>query len=118
MTVVGEMVEADRFMPLVLPLFDGESANLQNICLTLLNVIICAPTGDDDVDFRMHLRNEILRTGMRDALDVSAACFTSKEDGLCCRNSSPRRTLAFRSRWTSFAVYATTMPSDSLIDSM
>lgn len=38
---------------------------LRTNCLTLINAIITAP---DDLDFRMHLRNEFMRVGLVDVL--------------------------------------------------
>lgn len=41
---------------------------LQTACLQLINAIVETP---DDLEFRIHLRNEIMRTGLYDILDVS-----------------------------------------------
>ena len=41
---------------------------LRTESLILINVIITQP---DDLDFRMHLRNEFMRVGLLDVLDVS-----------------------------------------------
>ena len=38
---------------------------LRTNCLTLINAIITSP---DDLDFRMHLRNEFMRVGLVDVL--------------------------------------------------
>jgi len=40
---------------------------LQVACVQLINAIVSQP---DDLDFRLHLRNEFMRTGMIDALEV------------------------------------------------
>jgi len=40
---------------------------MQTACLQLINAIVSTP---DDLDFRLHLRNEFLRTGLADALMV------------------------------------------------
>ena len=37
-------------------------------CLTLINALISSP---EDLDFRMHLRNEFMRVGLIDVLEVS-----------------------------------------------
>ena len=36
-------------------------------CMQLINAIVSTP---DDLDFRLHLRNEFMRTGLIDALEV------------------------------------------------
>ena len=36
-------------------------------CMTLINAIISTP---EDLDFRLHLRNEIMRTGLVDVMEV------------------------------------------------
>lgn len=43
--------------------------NLQIACLQLINAIVATP---DDLEFRLHLRNEIMRVGLMDILDVSS----------------------------------------------
>ena len=48
--------------------FISGNEQLRTNCMTLINAIITSP---DDVDFRMHLRNEFLREGLLDVLDVS-----------------------------------------------
>ena len=40
---------------------------MQTACLQLINAIVSTP---DDLDFRLHLRNEFLRTGLADTLLV------------------------------------------------
>ena len=49
---------------------------LRSNCLILINAIISSP---EDIDFRMHLRNEFMRVGLMDVLDVSSLihCFFS-----------------------------------------
>ncbi len=42
----------------------------QTVCMQLTNAIITQP---EDLDFRLHLRNEFLRTGLLDILPVSLA---------------------------------------------
>lgn len=36
-------------------------------CVQLINTIVLTP---DDLDFRLHLRNEFMRVGLADLLDV------------------------------------------------
>ena len=40
---------------------------IQTACLQLINAIVSTP---DDLDFRLHLRNEFVRTGLADAVAV------------------------------------------------
>ena len=75
-TIAGEMKGAggagggERFGPIVQGLLVGNE-QLRTNCMTLINAIITSP---DDLDFRMHLRNEFLREGLLDVLDVSIFC--------------------------------------------
>ena len=39
----------------------------QVACVTLINTIVTIP---DDLDFRLHLRNEFMRDGLREILEV------------------------------------------------
>ena len=55
----------NRFEPIVKGLLVGNE-QLRANCLTLINAIITSP---EDVDFRMHLRNEFLREGLMDVID-------------------------------------------------
>jgi diaphanous 2 len=41
---------------------------LQVGCLQLINAIVATP---DDMEYRLHLRNEIMRAGLIDVLEVS-----------------------------------------------
>ena len=55
----------DRFSPII----DGFKLNNDSLncaCFILINAIL---TNIDDLDFRLHLRNELLRTGFRDILE-------------------------------------------------
>jgi diaphanous 2 len=38
-------------------------------CLQLINAIVATP---DDMEYRLHLRNEIMRAGLIDVFEVSA----------------------------------------------
>ena len=61
-----------RFDPIIEGLRTGEShAQLRVACLQLVNVLVCTP---DELDFRMHLRNEIMRAGLTHIFEVSC-CF-------------------------------------------
>ncbi len=56
----------ERFGPIVQGLL-VDNEQLRTNCMTLTNAIITSP---EDVDFRMHLRNEFLREGLLDVLHV------------------------------------------------
>ena len=56
----------DRFQPIVQGLL-VRNEQLRSNCMTLINAIITSP---EDVDFRMHLRNEFLREGLMDVLET------------------------------------------------
>ena len=45
---------------------------LRVACLTLINAIISTP---EDIDFRIHLRNEFMRNGLIDVLEVSCTWY-------------------------------------------
>ena len=47
----------------------------QYACMQLINAIVTTP---DDLDFRLHLRNEFMRTGLYDALEVGKQCCQPK----------------------------------------
>ncbi len=67
-TIAGEMKGGERFAPIVQGLMVGGNEQLRTNCVILINAIITSP---DDLDFRMHLRNEFMRVGLLDVLDVS-----------------------------------------------
>lgn len=45
--------------------------SIQVACVQLINTIVITP---DDLDFRLHLRNEFMRVGFTDILEVNYAC--------------------------------------------
>ena len=60
-----DIIMKDRFSPII----DGfklKNDSLNCACFILINAIL---TNIDDLDFRLHLRNELLRTGFRDILE-------------------------------------------------
>ena len=74
-TIAGEMSQmsssnvqgaSERFGPIVQGLLISNNEQLRTNCLTLINAIISSP---EDLDFRMHLRNEFMRVGLVDVLD-------------------------------------------------
>ena len=61
-------VGPSRFDSIVDGLRSGEKyPQLRIACLQLVNVLICSP---DELDFRMHLRNEIMRAGLVHIFEV------------------------------------------------
>eukprot|EP00092_Neocalanus_flemingeri_P020848 GFUD01022586.1.p1 GENE.GFUD01022586.1~~GFUD01022586.1.p1 ORF type:complete len:1076 (+),score=306.59 GFUD01022586.1:84-3311(+) len=64
-TVAGEVKGEDRFQPIVQGLLSNNEP-LRVACLTLVNVLTSSP---EDLDFRMHLRNEFMRVGLIDVLE-------------------------------------------------
>ena len=69
-TIAGEMKGGERFGPIVQGLLIRNNEQLRTNCLILINAIITSP---DDLDFRTHLRNEFMRVGLMDVLDVSCS---------------------------------------------
>ncbi|KRX97791.1 Protein diaphanous -like protein 2 [Trichinella pseudospiralis] len=63
----AEHSEIRRFVPIVQGLGVAANPALQNAFMQLVNAII---TIADDLDYRMHLRNEFMRTGMTDVLEI------------------------------------------------
>jgi len=66
-TVGGEVRGVDRFQPIVQGLLICNNDPLRVACLTLTNALISTP---EDLDFRMHLRNEFMRVGLLDVLEL------------------------------------------------
>ena len=71
-TIANEMANAgnqnaERFGPIVQGLLINNE-QLRTNCMTLINAIITSP---EDLDFRIHLRNEFLRVGLVDVLEVT-----------------------------------------------
>lgn len=66
-TVCGEIRGRDRFVPIIMGLGMRDNQPMQVANIQLVNAIVSTP---DDLDFRLHLRNEIMRTGMIDLIGV------------------------------------------------
>merc|ERR1719209_1920743 len=66
-TIAGEVRGLDRFNPIVQGLLIRNNEPLRVACLTLINALISSP---EDLDFRIHLRNEFMRVGLIDVLDA------------------------------------------------
>ncbi|XP_048510372.1 protein diaphanous isoform X3 [Athalia rosae] len=64
-TMNGEFNGKERFLPIVRGLLNKKNENLRVVCLQLINSIISSA---EDLDFRLHLRNEIMRVGLADLM--------------------------------------------------
>lgn len=67
-TVNGELCGINRFEPVLAALKKTNNPMLQLACLQFINAIVNTP---DDIDFKIHLRNEFMRGGLEDVLVVS-----------------------------------------------
>ncbi|XP_052471072.1 protein diaphanous homolog 2 isoform X7 [Carassius gibelio] len=65
MTIAAERNNKERFAPIVEGLENHEAQQLQEACMQLINALVTSP---DDLDFRIHLRNEFLRCGLKKIL--------------------------------------------------
>lgn len=59
----------ERFGSIVKGMQEAYHKNMRVACLQLTNAIISTP---DDLDFRIHLRNEFWRAGLVDIIEVGA----------------------------------------------
>ncbi|XP_040847256.1 protein diaphanous homolog 3 isoform X4 [Ochotona curzoniae] len=75
LTSAGEERKIDRFSSIVEGLRHN-SAQLQVACMQLINALVTSP---DDLDFRLHIRNEFMRCGLKEILP-NLKCV--KNDGL------------------------------------
>ncbi|XP_075219811.1 diaphanous related formin 1 isoform X2 [Lycorma delicatula] len=66
-TISGELKGRERFAPIVQGLTITGNEPLRVACLQLINAIVSTP---DDMEFRLHLRNEIMRCGLMDLLET------------------------------------------------
>ena len=66
-TVNGEMCNINRFEPVLTALKKTNNPMLQLACLQFINAIVNTP---EDIDFKIHLRNEFMRGGLEDMLMV------------------------------------------------
>merc|ERR1719394_2259395 len=66
-TIAGEVKQRERFQPIIQGLLIRNNEPLRVSCLTLINALISSP---EDLDFRIHLRNEFMRDGLIDVLEA------------------------------------------------
>ncbi|XP_066571109.1 protein diaphanous homolog 2 isoform X2 [Amia ocellicauda] len=86
MTIAAERNNKERFAAIVEGLENHEAAQLQVACMQLINALVTSP---DDLDFRIHLRNEFLRCGLKkilpelketEELDIQLKVFNENKD--------------------------------------
>ncbi|CAH0761837.1 unnamed protein product, partial [Diatraea saccharalis] len=65
-TMAGESSRKPRMLPIVEGLVTKAPESLKNGCMQLMNAIITEP---EELEFRMHLRSEFMRTGLYDMID-------------------------------------------------
>ena len=66
-TVCGDIRGRDRFVPIIMGLGMRDNQPMQVANIQLVNAIVSTA---DELDFRLHLRNEIMRTGLIDLIGV------------------------------------------------
>ncbi|XP_063219909.1 protein diaphanous-like [Bacillus rossius redtenbacheri] len=66
-TMSGEFKRVERFQPIVQGLLIKGHPSLTVACLQLINAIVSSA---EDFEFRLHLRNEMMRAGLVDTLDT------------------------------------------------
>ena len=66
-TVCGDIRGRDRFVPIIMGLGMRDNQPMQVANIQLVNAIVSTV---DELDFRLHLRNEIMRTGLIDLIGV------------------------------------------------
>lgn len=74
-TMAGESNRKPRLLPIIEGLVAKAPESLKNGCMQLMNAIITEP---EELEFRMHLRSEFMRTGLHDLIDELRA---GAEDG-------------------------------------
>ncbi|XP_045457883.1 protein diaphanous [Melitaea cinxia] len=65
-TMAGESSRRPRLLPIIEGLVAKAPESLKNGCMQLMNAIITEP---EELEFRMHLRSEFMRTGLYDLID-------------------------------------------------
>uniref|UniRef100_A0A8C3R5Q3 Diaphanous related formin 3 n=1 Tax=Cyanoderma ruficeps TaxID=181631 RepID=A0A8C3R5Q3_9PASS len=75
-TAAAEERNVDRFSPIVEGLQDN-SVQLQVACMQLINALVTSP---DDLDFRLHIRNEFMRSGLKEIFKTNMNKINHKMD--------------------------------------
>ncbi|XP_063160618.1 protein diaphanous homolog 3 [Candoia aspera] len=87
LTTAAEERGIDRFCPILKGLKES-SVHLQIACMQFINALVTTP---DDLDFRLHIRNEFMRCGLKeqlpllrcmrnDALDIQLKVFSEHKE--------------------------------------
>ncbi|XP_008575778.1 PREDICTED: protein diaphanous homolog 2, partial [Galeopterus variegatus] len=87
-TTAAERNNKERFSPIVEGLQNHEALQLQVACMQFINALVTSPY---ELDFRIHLRNEFLRSGLKtmlpdlkekenDELDIQLKVFDENKD--------------------------------------
>ncbi|XP_044538761.1 protein diaphanous homolog 2 [Gracilinanus agilis] len=87
-TTAAERNSKERFSPIVEGLENHEALQLQVACMQFINALVTSPY---ELDFRIHLRNEFLRSGLKkmlpglkekdnDELDIQLRVFDENKD--------------------------------------
>ncbi|XP_074133836.1 protein diaphanous homolog 2 isoform X1 [Sminthopsis crassicaudata] len=87
-TTAAERNNKERFSPIVEGLENHETLQLQVACMQFINALVTSPY---ELDFRIHLRNEFLRSGLKkmlpglkekdnDELDIQLRVFDENKD--------------------------------------
>nr|XP_020819057.1 protein diaphanous homolog 2 isoform X2 [Phascolarctos cinereus] len=87
-TTAAERNNKERFSPIVEGLENHEALQLQVACMQFINALVTSPY---ELDFRIHLRNEFLRSGLKkmlpglkekdnDELDIQLRVFDENKD--------------------------------------
>ncbi|XP_065320815.1 protein diaphanous homolog 2-like isoform X1 [Gordionus sp. m RMFG-2023] len=66
LTICWDDNNTDRFQPIIMALQINNHLNLQVSCIQFINAIVSTP---EDLDFRLHLRNEFFRCGLTAVLE-------------------------------------------------
>ncbi|KAM7405962.1 hypothetical protein PAMP_000371 [Pampus punctatissimus] len=74
-TTAGEWRAIERFSPIVQGLRD-RSVQLQVACMQLINALVTSP---DELDFRLHIRNEFIRCGLKEILPFDEEFLSRQE---------------------------------------
>ncbi|KAH0618159.1 hypothetical protein JD844_017145 [Phrynosoma platyrhinos] len=67
LTERAEMDDVERFKPILDGLKSGTSVALKVVCLQLINALIIPA---DELDFRVHIRSELMRSGLQQILKI------------------------------------------------
>ncbi|XP_013926290.1 PREDICTED: protein diaphanous homolog 1-like [Thamnophis sirtalis] len=90
LTERAEMNEVERFKPIVDGLKSGTSVALKVACLQLINALIIP---SDELDFRVHIRSELMRSGLQQILKIAGQMNQRAAAGVNGKKEGERPTL-------------------------